>query len=397
MLARVEEHRLLLLGKTLIPIRKSHHAQHLTEGFPYQAATSLDGVCTLIADMNTPVTRGLEPMLAKLTPSIPAGEGWLYEPKWDGFRTIVFFDGTELYLQSRDLKPLGRYFPELEVGLPKALPGPMVLDGEIVIMGPKGLDFDSLQMRIHPAKSRVLKLAAETPAVFVAFDLLAVGDTDLRQAPFSERRRRLEEALSSAPSPVFLTPSTNDPAVAQDWFDRFEGAGFDGVVAKRLDQRYQPGVRAMAKIKHLRTVDCVVGGFRWNRGEEGRLVGSLLLGLYDSEGILHLVGHTASFKADEKRALVPLLKDYIDQSGPEGFGQGRTPGAPSRWSQGKDQDWVRLRPDLVCEVTFDYLQGQRFRHASTFQRWRTDKPPRACTFDQLEAPVSAELMQVFEK
>ena len=347
--------------------------------------------------MNTPIQPGLEPMLAKLTPEIPDGEGWLYEPKWDGFRTIVFFDGSELYLQSRDLKPLGRYFPELMSGLSKALPRPIVLDGEIVIMGPGGLDFDALQMRIHPAESRVRRLAAETPAAFVAFDLLAIGDTDLRETPFGERRRRLEEALKSAPPPVFLTPATSDAVVAQDWFDRFEGAGFDGVVAKRIDQRYQPGVRAMAKIKHLRTVDCVVGGFRWNRGEEGRSVGSLLLGLYDGDGILHLVGHTASFKADEKRALVTMLKDYIDETGPEGFGQGRTPGGPSRWSQGKDLEWVRLRPELVCEVTFDYLQGPRFRHASTFKRWRTDKPPRACTFDQLEAPVPAELMQVFEK
>lgn len=359
--------------------------------------TIFASLCTLFADMDTPIKPGLEPMLAKLTPEIPNGDGWLYEPKWDGFRAILFFDGKEIYLQSRDLKPLARYFPELVRGLPKALPGPIVLDGEIVIMGPDGLDFGALQMRLHPAESRVRMLAGQTPAGFVAFDLLALGETDLRSTPFGERRRKLEEALVSAPPPLFLTPATDDRVLAQDWFDRFEGAGFDGVVAKRTDMGYRPGVRAMAKIKHLRTVDCVVGGFRWNRAEEGRSVGSLLLGLYDTEGVLHLVGHTSSFKADEKRALVGMLKAYIDETGPEGFGQGRTPGAPSRWSQGKDQEWIRLRPELVCEVTFDYLQARRFRHASTFKRWRTDKAPRACTFDQLEAPVPAELMQVFQK
>jgi ATP-dependent DNA ligase len=347
--------------------------------------------------MKLPFEPGLEPMLAKLTPSIPEGDGWLYEPKWDGFRTIVFFDGSEVYLQSRDLKPLGRYFPEIERALPAVLSGPMVLDGELVIMGPRGLDFDSLQMRIHPAESRVRKLAGETPAAFVAFDLLAVGEEDLRKASFGERRRRLEEALRGVGPPVYLTPATADPAVAQDWFDRFEGAGFDGVIAKRLDQPYQPGARAMAKIKHLRTADCVVGGFRWNKGEEGRSVGSLLLGLHDEAGVFHHVGHTSSFKADEKRALVAVLEPFIDEAGSEGFGKGRTPGAPSRWSQGSDRDWTRLRPELVCEVSFDYLQGARFRHASTFKRWRTDKPARACTFDQLEAAVPIELMRVFDR
>lgn len=347
--------------------------------------------------MNLPFEPGLEPMLAKLTASIPEGDGWLYEPKWDGFRTIVFFDGNELYLQSRDLKPLGRYFPEIERALPEVLPGPVVLDGELVIMGPNGLDFDSLQSRIHPAESRVRKLAGETPAAFVAFDLLALGGEDLRKASFGERRRRLEEALGDVGSPVYLTPATADPAVAQDWFERFEGAGFDGVVAKRLDQPYQPGARAMAKIKHLRTADCVVGGFRWNKGEDGRSVGALLLGLYDEAGVFHHVGHTSSFKADEKRALVGILEPLIADEGGEGFGQGRTPGAPSRWSQDKDRDWTRLRPELVCEVSFDYLQGARFRHASTFKRWRTDKPPQACRFDQFEAAVPVELMRVFDR
>jgi ATP-dependent DNA ligase len=337
----------------------------------------------------------LEHMLAKLTIEIPAGEGWLYEPKWDGFRAFVFFDGKEIYLQSRDLKPLGRYFPELVAGLPKVLPHSAVLDGEIVIATENGLDFDALQMRIHPAESRIRLLSGQTPASFVAFDLLAEGDEDLRARPFVERRARLEQLMAGIGPPAYLTPATHDRATAKDWFERFEGAGFDGVVAKRLDDVYQPGVRAMTKIKHLRTVDCVVGGFRWNKGEDGRSVGSLLLGLYDDNGTFHHVGHTASFKADEKRKLAADLRPYVSEDAALGFGQGRTPGSPSRWTGGKDMSWVRLRPELVCEVTFDYLQGPRFRHAATFRRWRADKPPRDCGFDQIDAAVPYELAQVF--
>ena len=343
------------------------------------------------------LTPPIEPMLAKLTEAIPEGPGWHYEPKWDGSRCIVFFDGANPpYLQSRDLKPLGRYFPELEEQLAEALPRAAVLDGEIVIMGPNGLEFDTLQLRLHPAESRVRKLAAETPAAYVAFDLLADGDDDLRARPFAERRQRLESLLASAAAPLHLTPATRDHLVARDWFDRFEGAGLDGVIAKRVDGPYQPGVRAMAKIKHLRTVDAVVAGFRWNKGEEGRSVGSLLLGLYDEEGTLHHVGHTSSFKATEKRALVEMLAPFVTEDETSGFGRGRTPGTPSRWSTGKDTAWVRLRPELVCEVTFDYLQGPRFRHAATFRHWRSDKAPAACTFGQLEAVVPAELRDVFE-
>jgi ATP-dependent DNA ligase len=334
-------------------------------------------------------------MLAKASPDIPRGAGWLYEPKWDGFRALVFFDGADVYLQSRDLKPLGRYFPELEEALKSALPGPMVLDGEIVIVGPKGLDFDALQMRIHPAESRVRMLAEQTPSSFVAFDLLAVGSDDLRQQPFGERRRRLEEELAALGAPVHVTPATDGPDRAQDWFERFEGAGLDGVIAKRLDEPYRPGLRAMLKIKHLRTVDCVVGGFRWNKGEEGRSVGSLLLGLYDEAGVLHHVGHTSSFKAAEKRALVEKLAPLVTEDESVGFGRGRTPGGPSRWTGGRDMSWVRLRPELVCEVTFDYLQGDRFRHAATFQRWRPDKPAEQCTRDQIATTVPYELQQVF--
>ena len=345
--------------------------------------------------MSGPLVPPIEPMLAKLTPAIPTGEGWLYEPKWDGFRALVYLHGGSVYLQSRDSKPLGRYFPELLEALPRLIPGDAVLDGEIVIMGPQGLEFETLQLRLHPAESRVRKLAAETPAAFVAFDLLALGDDDLRAAPFSVRRTRLEELLAAAPPPVHITPATTDSALAQDWFDRFEGAGFDGVIAKRLDGPYQSGARAMAKIKHLRTADCVVGGFRWNRGEDGRSVGSLLLGLYGEDGVFHLVGHTSSFKAEEKRALVAFLEPYRTEDESDGFGGGRTPGGPSRWSQGKDLSWVRLRPQLVCEVTFDYLQGTRFRHAATFKRWRNDRAPESCRFDQFEAAVPMELTQVF--
>jgi ATP-dependent DNA ligase len=345
--------------------------------------------------MQTPFAPPLEPMLAKLAPAIPEGPGWLYEPKWDGFRTIVYFDGNELYLQSRDLKPMNRYFPEVVAGLEAVLPGPMVLDGEVVIFGPKGLDFDSLQLRIHPAESRVRKLAGETPASFVAFDLLALGDDDLRQRPFADRRALLERTLAGVTPPAHLTPATRDAAVARDWFERFEGAGFDGVIAKRLEGRYQPGVRAMAKIKHLRTADCVVGGFRWYKDSEGEAVGSLLLGLYDEGGVFHHVGHTSSFDAKAKRELVGILAPYRAEKGDAGFGKGRTPGSPSRWTQGKDLSWVRLRPELVCEVTFDYLQGNRFRHAATFKRWRTDKAPAACRFDQMETAVPFELSEVF--
>jgi ATP-dependent DNA ligase len=333
-------------------------------------------------------------MLAKLTSGIPDGDGWVYEPKWDGFRAIVFYDGSEAYIQSRDLKPLNRYFPELQASLEQALPGPMVLDGEAVIIAGHGLDFDALQMRIHPAESRVRKLAAEIPASFVAFDMLAEGKDDLRGRPFSERRARMESALAKVAAPVYLTPATTDIATAREWFEHFEGAGLDGVVAKRADGTYQPGVRSMAKIKHLRTADCVVGGLRWYKGEPERAVGSLLLGLYDDEGVLHLVGHTSSFKADEKRRLAHEMRPYISDDDEHGFGKGRMPGAPSRWTGAKDLSWVRLRPELVCEVTFDHLQGDRFRHAATFVRWRKDKPPEQCKFDQIAETPAYQLAEI---
>lgn len=337
----------------------------------------------------------IEPMLAKLTPSIPEGDGWLYEPKWDGFRCIAYVEPGKVYLQSRDARPLGRYFPEVEAALARAVSGSAVLDGEIVIMGESGLEFETLQLRLHPAASRVKMLSEATPAAYVAFDLLERDGVDLRGRPFSERRAELESLAGDKAPDLYLTPCTRDPEVARDWFDRFEGAGFDGVIGKPANGKYQPGVRAMAKIKHLRTADCVVGGFRWNKGMENESVGSLLLGLYDDAGVFHFVGHTSSFKADEKRALVGFLAPYRTSDESESFGDGRAPGGQSRWSTGKDQSWVRLRPELVCEVTFDYLQGVRFRHASTFKRWRTDKPPEACKFDQFEAIVPEELAAVF--
>jgi ATP-dependent DNA ligase len=337
----------------------------------------------------------IQHMLAKAVDEIPTGDAWLYEPKWDGFRTLVFFDGSTAYLQSRDLKPLGRYFPELVAGLQKALPSPCVIDGETVVVTGAGLDFDALQMRLHPAESRVRMLSEKTPSSFVAFDLLALDGEDLRQAPFAERRSRLEALVKDLPPPVYLTPMTRDRNLARDWFDRFEGAGLDGVIAKRRDEAYKPAARGWLKIKHLRTVDCVIGGFRWNRGEEGRSVGSLLLGLYGENGVLHHVGHTSSFKAQEKRALVETLEPYITDED-AGFGRGRTPGEPSRWTGDRDMTWVRLRPELVCEVTFDYLQGGfRFRHAATFRRWRPDKPPHDCTFDQIATTPPYELQQIF--
>jgi ATP-dependent DNA ligase len=339
----------------------------------------------------------IEPMLARSSEAIPDGDGWLYEPKWDGFRTLVFYDGTDIYLQSRDLKPMGRYFPELVAGLREVLQGPVVLDGEVVVMGDRGLEFETLQMRIHPAESRVRRLSQETPASFVAFDLLAEGDDDLRAAPFEERHRRVVALTEGTAAPLSLTPSTLDASTAQDWFERFEGAGFDGVVAKRLDGVYQPGVRAMLKIKHLRTADCVVAGFRWLTKHEGEAVGSLLLGLYDEAGVLHHVGHTSSFTMAKKRELAGMLEPYVSEDGSEGFGGGRTPGAPSRWSSGKDVSWVRLRPELVCEVSFDHLQGDRFRHGTTFQRWRADKPPEACTYDQLDTAPPAELQELLRE
>lgn len=336
-------------------------------------------------------------MLARASDAIPPQPGWRYEPKWDGFRAIVYYDGTDVYLQSRDGKPFNRYFPELQEGLQRALPGPAVLDGEIVVIGERGLDFDALQMRIHPASSRVTMLAAEFPSSYVAFDMLGGAAIDLRGHPFSARREALESYAAEAEPPLYLSPSTADDARAQRWFEQFEGAGFDGVIARLEEQAYQPGKRSMAKIKHHRTADCIVGGFRWLKDKPGSEVGSLLLGLYDQAGILHHVGHTSSFKAKERRELTETLAPFVTEDETQGFGQGRTPGALNRWNQNRDMSWVRLRPELVCEVQFDQLQGDRFRHASTFRRWRPERDPADCGYSQLIATPPAELMQIFQQ
>jgi ATP-dependent DNA ligase len=338
-------------------------------------------------------------MLAKLSRDLPVADGMFYEPKWDGFRCIVFRDGDEVELGSRNEKPLTRYFPELLEPLRAALPEQCVVDGEIVLAGPGGLDFDALSNRIHPATSRVAMLAETTPASFVAFDLLAVGDCDLMATPYAERRRELERILATATAPVHLTPATEDPAVASDCFARFEGAGLDGVVAKAGDGLYLPGKRTMLKVKHQRTADCVVAGFRWHK--EGGIVGSLLLGLYDGEGTLHHMGVTASFTATRRAELVDELEPYRADTAAnhpwihDGTPSGRVPGGVSRWSAGKTMDWEPLRIELVCEVAYDHLQEQRFRHATTFVRWRPDRDPGSCLFAQLETPVPSELSEVF--
>jgi ATP-dependent DNA ligase len=361
------------------------------------------------AAMRLPFAPPIEPMLAKASDTLPGGDGWLYEPKWDGFRAIVFRDGDEIYTQSRDLKPLDRYFPELAAPFIAQLPDRCVLDGEVVIARDGTLDFEALLLRIHPAASRVAMLAAETPASFVAWDLLALGDHDLRAVPQGERRARLVEVLGGVTPPIHLTPATTDITLAADWFDRFEGAGLDGVVAKRLDGTYQPGKRAMLKIKHGRTADCVVAGFRWHKNGPGTHVGSLLLGLFDDEGKLHHVGITSSFTWDRRASLVGELATLREGAleghpwgewaewatfGTDGSGQ-RLPGATSRWNRGKDLSWEPLRPERVVEVGYDHLQGDRFRHATTFKRWRPDKPPEACRYDQLEASVPYELARIF--
>jgi ATP-dependent DNA ligase len=344
----------------------------------------------------------IEPMLAKLVEQVPVG-AFLYEPKWDGFRAIVFRNGGDLYIQSRDLRPFNRYFPDLHEALLDRLPRRCVIDGEIVITTPEGLDFDALQLRLHPAASRVKKLASEMPASFVAFDLVALDGKDLRALPQDERRERLERALAKADPPLYLTPATRDPAQARKWLREFEGAGLDGVIAKPLDGAYQPGKRAMFKVKHKRTADCVVAGFRWHRAMAGA-VGSLLLGLYDDKGELHHVGVTSAFSTAARRELArelaPLRKgamaDHPWRSwASAGASDVRMPGAESRWSAGKDLSWEPVRIERVCEVKYDHLQGDRFRHATIFLRWRDDKRPTDCRYDQLEVTTPYELARVF--
>jgi ATP-dependent DNA ligase len=343
-------------------------------------------------------------MLAKVAEALPDGEGFLFEPKWDGFRAIVFRKGNEVIIQSRDLRPLDRYFPELAKALGEILPRGCVIDGEIVVATKGGLDFDALQQRLHPAASRVARLAQETPASFIAFDLLAAGGKSVMALPQSERRTRLEQLLGSIKPPVYLTPMTQDRATAQDWLVRFEGAGLDGVMAKPADAPYQPGKRTMYKIKHIRTADCVVAGFRWYK-ETRDAVGSLLLGLYNDAGVLQHVGVTSAFSMEMRRQLADEL-EHLRKNAMEGHpwkdwatasagDADRMPGAKSRWSNGKDLSWEPVRPERVCEVKYDHLQGDRFRHATQFLRWREDKRPEDCRYDQLEVTAPFELERVF--
>jgi ATP-dependent DNA ligase len=349
-----------------------------------------------------PVDPPVAPMLAKLSDELPRGD-YLYEPKWDGFRAIVFRGASDLFIQSRDSRPFDRYFPDLHEALIERLPKGCVIDGEIVIATADGLDFDALQMRLHPAASRVAMLAEKTPASFVAFDLLAAAGRDRMADSQEERRARLERLLAKASPPLYLTPMTRSYRTAEGWLERFEGAGLDGVIAKPVDLPYQPGKRAMIKVKHARTADCVVAGFRWHKSGKDR-VGSLLLGLYDDDGDLHHVGVTSSFTMAKRKELVkelePLRKNALKGhpwgSWAEAAESGtRMPGGQSRWSQGKDLSWEPLRIERVCEVKYDHLQGDRFRHAATFLRWRPDKKPRDCRYDQLETTTPYDLSRVF--
>ena len=355
--------------------------------------------------MDLPVMPPVRPMLAKSTPSLPREPGLSYEPKWDGFRCIVFRDGDETELGSRNDRPLTRYFPELAELLAAALPDRCVVDGEIVVVTDQGLDFDTLQQRLHPAASRVNKLAAETPASFVAFDLLALGDRDLTAEPFTERRRALESLLEAAPGRIHLTPITQDPDVALDWFTRFEGAGFDGVMAKADDLPYLQDKRVMLKIKHERTADCVVAGYRMHKDGVG--VGSLLLGLFDDDGNLHHVGVASSFTAARRRELLgelaPLRENALDNhpwrnwadAVAQADADGKMPGGVSRWTGGKDLSWEPLRPELVAEVRYEHVQSGRFRHGGRLVRFRADRTPESCTYAQLDEVAPAELDAIF--
>jgi ATP-dependent DNA ligase len=346
--------------------------------------------------LKTPIPIDIEPMLsAPSEAGVPKGDRWEYEPKWDGFRTLVFRDGDEVALISRGSRPMTRYFPEVLPAFRKLAPAKLVMDGELIVVGEKGLDFGALQQRIHPADSRVRMLSAATPAWFVAFDLLAEGDSDLRPLPLGERRKRLEKLLKGAKSPIFLTPYTRDPKTAEKWFEQFEGAGLDGVMAKSWDGAYVPGKRLWVKIKHQRTADCVVIG--WRKSNDGQSLGSLLLGLHDRKGTLHYVGHTSSFSAAERKELVAKLKPLTTETPKEwSEAEGRMPGGQSRWSRGKEAEWVTVRPELVCEVAYDKLEaGQRFRHATRFLRWRTDKPPSKCGFDQIESAAEFDVRGIF--
>jgi len=360
--------------------------------------------------VHLPVNPPLLPMLAKRVGELPHSGDWVFEPKWDGFRALVFRDGDEILIQSRDEKPLNRYFPELLEPLRLALPGRCVLDGEIVIVRNDGLDFDALQLRLHPAASRVKLLSQQTPSSVVFFDALCWGDRDLRGEPFETRRRELESLIASAEPPIHLTPATSDHSVASDWFRRFEGAGFDGVMAKSASGTYEPNKRVMLKVKHERDCDCVVAGFRWYKKGDHTLLGSLLLGLFDQAGALQHVGVCSSFSVEKRREFAKFLdpyrrdaltahpwKHWAEHGGEPGESEvaHRMPGGQSRWSQGKVLSWEPLRPERVAEVAYDHMQGGRFRHIAQFRRWRTDKKPSDCTYAQLEVVPPQELTAIF--
>jgi ATP-dependent DNA ligase len=352
-----------------------------------------------------PVKPPLLPMLAKRLQELPEEDTWIFEPKWDGFRALIFRDRDEILIQSRDQKPLNRYFPELIDPLLRQLPERCVLDGEVVIARDGALDFDALQLRIHPAASRVKLLSQQMPSSFVCFDLLSEGEDDLCGEAFHIRRVRLEEVFRSAAPPLHLTPATSDRNVASDWFRRFEGAGLDGVMVKPIDGTYEPGKRVMIKVKHERDCDCVVAGFRWYKDAEDEAIGSLLLGLFDGSRTLQHVGVCASFTKEKRRELLEYLTPYRKNAltdhpwaswADAGAAAGsRMPGGQSRWSQGKDLSWEPLRPELVVEVAYEHMQGRRFRHMAHFRRWRSDKSPADCTYAQLEVVVPHELEQIF--
>jgi len=358
--------------------------------------------------MQLPVNPPILPMLCKRIGELPEGPTWIFEPKWDGFRTLVFRDGDEILIQSRDGKSLNRYFPELLDPIRAQLPARCVLDGEIVLANHGGLDFEALQLRIHPAASRVKLLSQESPASIVFFDLLCEGERDLRREPFQSRRHELESLLAATAPPIHLTPATKEWKVAADWFSRFEGAGLDGVVAKPISSTYQPDKRVMFKVKHERDCDCVVAGFRWHKGGAQTSVGSLLLGLFDEADVLQHVGVCASFTQDKRRELVEYLtpyrrdaltnhpwKSWAEHAAAAGEAGHRIPGGQSRWSQGKDLSWEPLRPELIVEVAYEHMQGSRFRHLAQFRRWRLDKKPSDCTYAQLEVVPPQELMAIF--
>jgi ATP-dependent DNA ligase len=354
--------------------------------------------------MELPVNPPVEPMLATSVKDIPTAEGTFFEPKWDGFRCIAFRDGDEVILGSRGGKPLDRYFPEVRDAIRAELPDRCVVDGELVVARGDRLDFDTLSQRIHPAASRVKLLAEQTPAQFVVFDVLALGDESLMHTPYATRRTRLEEALAGAGTSVHVTPVTTDVEEARSWFSQFEGAGLDGLIAKDGASTYQPGKRVMRKIKHARTADAVVAGFRYHKS--GPVVGSLLLGLYNADGQLQHVGVTSSFTAARRRELLDELAPYRMESieghpwagwaAQDGTETDRMPGAPSRWSGTKDLSWLPLRPELVVEVGYDHMEGDRFRHTTQFKRWRPDRDPASCSYAQLEEPVSYDLHQVLK-